>query len=158
MALDLMMEDREYATLLSYGLEGKTYEVGPDGAVALPAGLTADTNPYKWDANGFWFINKDLLAPRSNWTDNYIKLVENLRDNVLIADPLSGFAVNANQIKTEVMNVQSVYKQYFNPIAVGSVDDVEAAFTTLKTKMEEAGIQKLKEEAETQLVKWKTER
>ncbi len=158
MALDLMMEDKDYGALLTYGIEGKTYVIDAEGEVALPAGLTADTNPYKWDGNGFWFINKDLLAPRSNWTDNYRTLVQDLRDRILLTDPTSGFAVNANNIKTEVANVQNVYKQYFNPIAVGSANDVEAAFATLKSKMEEAGLQKIKEEAEIQLSSWKQEK
>ncbi len=156
MALDLMMQDKSYDTLLTYGLEGKTYVIDAEGKAALPEGLTSEKNPYNWDGNGFWFINKDIVAPRATWTDAYIALVQNLRDNVLIADPAAGFSVSTDNIKTEVANVQNVYKQYLNPIVIGSVKDVDAAFATLKSKMESAGLQKLKDEAAKQFAEWKT--
>jgi putative aldouronate transport system substrate-binding protein len=155
MALDLMMQDKDYSTLLQYGLEGVNHVI-KDGKADLPDGVTAETNTYNWDGNGFWFVNKDIVAPRATWTDEYIKLVADLRDNVLIPDPVAGFAVSTDNIKTEVANVQNVYKQYFNTIAIGSVKDVDAAFETLKQKMEAAGLQKMRDEAAAQLAAWKT--
>ena len=162
MALDLMMQDLEYDKLLMFGLEGVSYKITDQGKVALPDGVTAETNPYNWDGNGFWFINKDIVPARSTWSDAYIAMVKDLRDNVLIPDPCAGFTVATDNIKTEVANCQNVYHARLNqaplrlnPLAIGAVKDVEAAFDNMIGKLKDAGQQKLVDEAATQLKTWK---
>jgi putative aldouronate transport system substrate-binding protein len=148
MAMDLIIQDPEYDQLAYYGVEGVNY-VEKDGKIALPDGLTADKNTYAPDAAGFWFTNKDLLKPQAAWSDEYIKLREDAKKQVA-PYVYTAFAVNSEKVKTEVANTNAVMVQYYNPISLGMVKDVDAAFKTLDEKLTAAGIDKLLVEMKAQ--------
>ena len=148
MAMDLIMEDPEYDQLAYYGIDGVNY-VEKDGKIGLPDGVTADSNTYKPDASGFWFTNKDLLKPQATWSDDYIKLREDAKKQVA-PYVYASFSPDTNKIKTEVANCNQVMTQYFNPINLGMVKDVDAAFKTLDEKLTAAGFDKLMTELKAQ--------
>lgn len=148
-ALDLLMEDPSYAYLAYYGIEGINYTLTPDGKIGLPEGVTSESNSYPPDAAGFWFVNKDLFKPVANWTDSYKALQERVQP-LLEPTPLLGFLFNSDQVKSEIANLKSVSTQYAQPIYIGAVEDVEAAFDTLVQHMKKAGIDKVKAEVQKQ--------
>ncbi|WP_337103380.1 extracellular solute-binding protein [Paenibacillus sp. YIM B09110] len=148
-ALDLIMQDESYVYLAYYGIEGKHYAITGDDKLTLPEGVTPDTNTYPADAAGFWFVNKDFFKPSASWTDSYIDLNGKIKDYLAPATYL-GFAVNTESIKSEVANLKNVAAQYFLPITIGAVKDVDSAIATLNDKMKAAGIDKVKTEVETQ--------
>jgi len=148
MAMDLIMEDPDYNQLAYYGVEGVNYVV-KDGKIALPDGVTADKNTYAPDASGFWFTNKDLLKPQAAWSDAYVKLREDAKKQVA-PYAYAAFTPNTEKVKTEVANLNQVIVQYFNPINLGMVKDVDAAFKTLDDKLKAANIDKLMTEMKTQ--------
>ncbi|MDF2984623.1 MAG: extracellular solute-binding protein family 1 [Eubacterium sp.] len=148
MAMDLIMEDPDYNQLAYYGVEGVNYVV-KDGKIALPDGVTADKNTYPPDASGFWFTNKDLLKPQASWSDEYIRLREDAKKQVA-PYAYSAFTPNTDKVKTEVANLNQVIVQYFNPINLGMVKDVDAAFKTLDDKLKAANIDKLMTEMKAQ--------
>ncbi|HEY8462534.1 MAG TPA: extracellular solute-binding protein [Bacillota bacterium] len=141
MALDLIMEDPSYNYLVYYGIEGKNYVI-KDGKIDLPEGVTAEKNTYPPDAAGFWFTNKDQFKPLASWSDQYLEVRENLKQ-WLKSNPFAAFAPNTDAFKTEAANLNQVLIQYFNPIMIGAVKDVDQAFATLKQKMDAAGAQKV---------------
>jgi len=67
MALDLMIEDPSYCTLLYYDIEGANYVVTSDNKLDLPGGVTAGTNTYTGEAAGFWFTSKKITLPSTQW-------------------------------------------------------------------------------------------
>ncbi|WP_138493377.1 DUF3502 domain-containing protein [Paenibacillus pinistramenti] len=148
-ALDLIMEDESYVHLDYYGIEGKNYEFTSDGKLTLPQGVTTDTNTYPPDAAGFWFVDKDYLKPSADWTANYLELYNKTKD-YLVPATFSEFAFNSDKVKGQEANLKNVASQYFLPLTVGSVKDVDAAFDTLVSKMNAAGISKVKTELEAQ--------
>ncbi len=148
MAFDKIMEDKEYIHLVYFGIEGTNYVV-KDGKISLPEGLTSDKNTYPPDAAGFWFVNKDYFEPMESWTPQYIELQDKM-DQILVPDTYSAFAPVTDNVKTEVANVQQVFSQYFQPIAIGAVQDIDAAFNTLTEKLKAAGQQKILDEMTTQ--------
>jgi putative aldouronate transport system substrate-binding protein len=148
-ALDLLMEDPSYAYLAYYGIEGINYTITPDDKIGLPEGVTSESNTYPPDAAGFWFVNKDLFKPVANWTDPYKALQERVQP-LLEPTPLLGFLFNSDQVKSEIANLKSVSTQYAQPIYIGAVDNVEAAFDTLVQHMKKAGIDKVKAEVQKQ--------
>lgn len=148
-ALDLLMQDESYVMIDYYGIEGKNYALTSDGKLGLPDGVAAADNTYPPDAAGFWFVNKDYLKPSVSWTDSYIDLNNKVKD-YLIQIPYLGFSFNSDNVKTEIANLKNVSTQYFLPFAVGSVKDVNASFDTLVSKMNAAGVDKVKAELETQ--------
>ncbi len=149
MALDLLMEDESYVNLDYLGIEGKNYVV-KDGKIALPDGVTTETNPYPVDAAGFWFINKNLLKPFESKPDQVIKLYEDVK-GYTINPGMDNWVPDISNIKTEVANLQQVSTQYQNPIFVGAIKDVNDAIKTLADKQNAAGVDKVVAELQKQM-------
>lgn len=61
-----------------------------------------------------------------------------------------GFLFNSGNVKTEIANLKSVSIEYAQPIYIGAVEDVDAAFATLAVKLKAAGIDKVKAEVKQQ--------
>jgi len=150
MAMDLIDEDPTYENLVYYGIEGVNYVKTADGKIGLPEGLTADKNTYPPDAAGFWFTNKNLHLPLTTWTQSYIDLYNRIPD-LLGVDPLAAFSPNTDNIKTEAANCNQTLTQYSNPIALGAVKDVDAAYKQLDSKLKAAGIDKIYTELSKQI-------
>lgn len=148
-ALDLIMQDESYVYLMYYGIEGKNYAITADGKLTLPEGVTSETNTYPPDAAGFWFVNKDLFKPNADWTESYVELNGKIKDYLLPPTYL-GFSFNSESVKSEIANLKNVSSQYFLPIAIGAVKDVNKSFDTLVSKLNAAGVDKVKKEVETQ--------
>lgn len=148
MALDLIMEDPSYNKLVYYGIEGVNY-VEKDGKIALPDGVTVESNTYPPDASGFWFTNKTQFPPMANWTEQFIEHKESLKD-ILVPYVYNSLAMDTANIKTELANMSTVKTQYVLPITGGIVKDVDKAFADLEKKAKDAGIDKIFAEAQKQ--------
>ncbi len=148
-ALDLIMEDESYVNLVYFGIEGKHYVVTPDGKIGLPPGLKAADNAYTPDVSGFWFVNKDYFKPIATWTDAYIDHYNKVQD-YLVDTTYLGFSFNNDNVKSQVANIKNVSSQYAEPIFIGAVKDVDAAFDTLISKLKAAGIDEVKAEVQKQ--------
>lgn len=151
LALDLLLEDESYNNLVYFGIEGTNYVV-KDGKIDLPEGVTAEENTYPPDASGFWFVNKNNHLPLASWDKEYIELREELRGgDTLLDHPLAAFNLKLDDVQTEVANITQVYAQYFHPIQVGMVEDIDEAFAIVEKKLKAAGSEKLKEEVKKQV-------
>ncbi|MFC3800060.1 ABC transporter substrate-binding protein [Cohnella sp. GCM10012308] len=148
-ALDLIMEDPSYAYLAYYGIEGQNYVITGNGEIGLPAGVTSESNTYPPDASGFWFVNKALFSPMETWTREYVELQGKI-DSYLVNMPYTGFTFNSQNYESEVASLKSISTQYAQPIYIGAVHDVDAAFDALTAKLNGAGIEKVKTEVQKQ--------
>ncbi|MNB93377.1 hypothetical protein D3C75_405090 [compost metagenome] len=148
-ALDLIMQEPSYAYLAYYGIEGLNYTMLSDGRIGLPEGVSAESNTYPPDASGFWFVNKELFPPMAEWTDSYVEM-RNRIDGYLKPVTYLGFLFNSGNVKTEIANLKSISIEYAQPIYIGAVEDVDAAFTRLSGLLKAAGIDKVKAEVEQQ--------
>jgi putative aldouronate transport system substrate-binding protein len=149
MALDLIMEDRDFNYLAYYGIEGKNYVITADNKIALPDGVTADNNTYPPDSAGFWFTNKDQFLPMATWSDEYIDLKKKIPD-MLYTNPCTAFIPNEDNIQTETANIKQVMQQYALPLEVGMVDNVDDAMATLEKNLKAAGIEDVQKEVQAQ--------
>lgn len=149
MALDLIMEDKAYDYLVYYGIEGKNYSITSDNKIGLPSGVTTDNNTYPADSAGFWFTNKDLFLPSATWTDEYLSLKKQI-PSMLVTSPWATFSFDQTNVKTEMATLTQVDQQYFNPIEVGAVKNVDDAIKTLRDKQKAAGWQKVYDEVQKQ--------
>jgi len=152
MALDLIMEDPEYVYLDYFGIDGKNYII-KDGKIALPDGVKAEENTYPIDAAGFWFVDKSLFKPLASTPQQVIDIKTNI-DQLLKRNVLGSFSVDMANIKTEVANLLSINTQYYSPIQIGMVNDVDAAFKILDEKMNAASIDKVIKELQEQINKY----
>lgn len=146
MALDRIMEQKDYDMLVYYGIEGKNYVINSDSKLDLPQGVTAESNTYPPDAAGFWFTNKDIFPILATWTDNYVALKKQI-PSMLKSTPWQNFTFDQTNVKTEVANLTQADTQYANPVYVGSVSNVDSAISTLLDKEKAAGWQKVYDEA-----------
>ncbi len=153
MALDLMMQEPSYVMLTYFGIEGENYAMTADGKVGLPEGITNDSNTYPVDVAGFWFVSKDLQPPLESWTDSYIAHREQLT-GILINNPMNGFQTNKEPTKTEEANCNNAFMQYGQPLFLGAVKDVDAAFAEMETNVKAAGYDKIVEEAKKQIAEF----
>jgi putative aldouronate transport system substrate-binding protein len=149
MALDRIMEDKDYDYLVYFGIEGKNYVITPDNKIGLPSGVTADNNTYAPDAAGFWFTNKDIFLPLATWPEEYLKL-KNKIPSMLIQSPWATFSFDQSNVKTEVAALKEIDMQYFSPIEIGAVKNVEEAIKNLREKENAVGWQKVYNEVKKQ--------
>lgn len=151
MFLDRIMEDKAYNYLVYFGIEGENYVV-KDEKIDLPDGVTADTNTYPPDAAGFWFTNKNQFLPLASWDDAYVALKDQLNSgDWLVNNPLSAFSPQVDSVATEVANLNQTIVQYLQPIYIGLVPDVDAAFVTLDEQLKAAGVEKVQAELQKQV-------
>ncbi|WEK54713.1 MAG: DUF3502 domain-containing protein [Candidatus Cohnella colombiensis] len=148
MFIDLIMEEPSYNNLVYFGLEGVNYVV-KDGKIALPDGVTAETNTYPPDAAGFWFTNKSQHLPLASWNEQYIAHKASLK-NILVPYIYNSFAMDTENIKGELATMGTVGTQYLLPIQGGIVKDVDAAFTVLEEKVRAASLEKILDDANKQ--------
>jgi len=148
MALDLIMEEPSYNNLAYFGVEGVNYVV-KDGKIALPDGVTAETNTYPPDAAGFWFTNKSQHLPLASWNEQYIAHKQSLK-NILVPYVYNSFSMDTAGIKSELAAMGTAGTQYQLPVQGGIVKDVDAAYATLEENAKKAGIEKIVAEANAQ--------
>jgi putative aldouronate transport system substrate-binding protein len=148
MAMDLIMEDREYDMLVYFGIEGKNYEIKDDKIVLLNSS-DKDKDSYPPDQSGFWFTNKDIFPPLESWTPSYIAHREQIK-SLLAPNIYAAFAPATDNIKVEAETCNQIITQYLNPIQLGSVKDVDASFKALEEKLKSAGIERIMAEMKKQ--------
>lgn len=148
MAMDLIMENREYDMLVYFGIEGKNY-MEKDNKVVLLNESEKGSGSYPPDQAGFWFTNKDIFPPLASWTPSYIEHKEQLK-TLLAPNIYAAFAPATDNIKIETENCNQIITQYLNPIQLGTVKDVDASFQVLKEKLRAAGIERIMAEMNRQ--------
>jgi putative aldouronate transport system substrate-binding protein len=147
MFLDRLMEDKSYNYLIYFGIEGKHYTI-KDGKINLNPAIS----DYPVDAAGFWFTDKNQHLALANWTPQYASLRSDIVKKGFVVDyPLSALNVDTTAIKNEVAAVNQVLIQYYQPIEVGAVPDVDAALKTLQQKLKAAGVDAIQAECQKQI-------
>lgn len=147
MAMDLIMEDESYVDVAYYGIQDKNYKVTSDGKLDYTG---IDATLYPVDQAGFWFVDKDFFKPSTSWTTGYTDLQGKV-GGMLATDTLAAFTPDLNNVKTQIANLNQVLTQYLNPIELGAVPDVDAAFKTLNDNLNSAGQADVKTELDKQI-------
>lgn len=153
MAINMLMTDKECYDLAAYGIEGVHYEAIDDDKYRPLE--DADRFPANQSCNWGW--NNENLK-RKLYVENpdpvLVKAeetVERWKNELISNHPLDAFAFAEENVKNEVAVINTVLTQYMQPISLGFVDDVEAAVEELRTKLREAGIEKVIEEMNRQV-------
>ena len=83
--------------------------------------------------------NKDQTEIGAKWTENAVE------------SPTAAFSFDDTNVKNELANLKSIYTQYVPLLDLGLVEDVEATLAEFQKQAEAAGLDKILEEAKTQL-------
>lgn len=153
--LEAFNNDLDIYHLLCRGIEGKHYVISDtaNNVVDFPSGVSASNDRYN---------------PQSSWMFGNIFNDFYSSEDVAGAWPLSlqdnqtatpsqalGFAFDPTSVKTELAQVQQAQQQYGYPLIMGRVDS-SSGLQTYLSKLNDAGIQKVISEVQSQLNKWKS--
>ncbi len=149
--LELFNTDVEIYNTIAKGVEGKHWDWADKANLVIkPGPNNADYNPNTdWEfGNQFnaYYIDPKQAEIKA-WDATY-KLNNDSPPSAAL-----GFNFNPEPVKTELANVAAAAKEYQEPLAAGMVDPATALPEYLK-RLDEAGLQKLIEEAQRQLTEW----
>lgn len=143
MFLNLLNTDPTLMTLLNYGVEGIHYEKTADGLVRF-LDKRSDYTPWR---NGMGNIT--LLPPQEGEGAEFWDTFKAYYGGAE-STPILGFIFNQEPVSSELAAIANVAAEYGFALMAGSMDPAEKLDEYLK-KLDEAGMQKVVDEANTQL-------
>lgn len=149
--MNLLYTNADIVNLTDWGIEGKHYVKNADGTIGYPKGIDASTTGYNPGID--WLIGDQFLSHiwQGNSQQN-AKTVENDNKIAPISNVL-GFAFDSTKVKTELANVNNVYKQYAPGLDTGTIDPAKI-LPEFVSKLKAAGLDKIIAEKQTQLDDW----
>ncbi len=149
MACELFGVDPDLNALLEYGIKDVHYTVNADGTIkSTEAGASrypADAFPLVWN-------NRDLsLYKQVEGGIPELMEVQEHVDELSIIPPHSGFVLKTDEISSEVAAMNNVITTMKGVTNFGMFDSPEAVIEEYKSKMDTAGAEKVKAEAQRQL-------
>ena len=145
MFLEKLRQDQSYYNLLTYGIEGKHYEITPDDQIkALNIDAFALEGYCSWGFKSLKFFKEPVGAPAK------LKEVKDKVKSLTVENKYVLFVPNLDPIKNETAAVLNVMQQYAVPMNYGYVEPVKG-LATLKEKLKAAGSEKVMAELQKQL-------
>ncbi len=141
--LNLLNTDPYVMTLLNYGVEGVHYNKNAEGEVEF----TDARSTYSPWTNGLG--NVTLLPPQKGQGADFQKNFAEFYGNAKTL-PTVGFIFDAEPVETEIAAVANIKEAYALSLCTGSVD-VDEKLPELLKKLDDAGMQKIVDEANRQL-------
>ena len=145
--MELLAMDEELNRLVNYGIEGKHYVINEDGQRDLPEGVTAEERGYNGYGSIHW--SKEFkLADAGTWPE-YESTLSAYVDRGHIS-PLNGFSPDFTAVETELANMTALWSEYVKSLDYG-VLPVSETIEEVKSAMEAAGAEKVREEIKAQI-------
>lgn len=147
MFLDLVKNDARYADLVTYGIQGKHYDLTGDGKVKP----LADSANYPIDGNCNWGWRDDKLFKQvDGGIPNYAD-IRGAWEKVAFTHPVQNFTFDDSKVKNEVATVSNLWKTDFKVVVMGFPKDVEDDVKKLIEKYKTAGNDKIIQEQQKQV-------
>lgn len=144
MLLEKLRNDKSYYDLMTYGIEGKHFQITADKKLKV---LDSSWVPEMYCSWGFrdnkFHLDPVGSPPNLQTAKNHLKATA--KRNIY-----SMFNINADPIKNEYSAVLNVMQQYYTPLKLGYVDPV-SGLATLKKELKAAGIDKVQAELQKQV-------
>jgi len=146
MFLEKIHTDKTYYDLVQYGVKGLNYNLNGEKLDYTKI----DSANHGFDIAAWAMRNTPFIRENINDWPNY-KVIDAALTKVGKPDPFDGYVFDVSNIQSENAAISQVITQYAIPLEAGLVKDPEAALTTLKQKMKDAGFEKYKSEIDKQL-------
>ncbi len=151
--LEKFHQDERYYDLIHFAIKGRNYEIDADGKVTLPSGVSAADNGYLANAPGSWGLNdRKFFRPSAKNSPEIDAAVEDMIKKA-VKNPLRGFIFRTDAVNSEVAECQELEAQYVQPLTWGLVDPGKV-LPEFRKKLHEAGIDKIKAEADKQIAEF----
>lgn len=144
MFLNLLNTDPELMTMMNYGTEGFTYNKNSDGTITFIDEARATYSPWR---NGMGNIR--MLPPTADEGADYWDRFSAYYD-AGEALPSGAFIFDSSSLSNEATAIANVYGQYAFQL-MGGATDPDTVLPEFLSKLEEAGMSKLVDEANSQL-------
>ncbi|SDX99824.1 ABC transporter substrate-binding protein [Paenibacillus sp. CF384] len=146
MFLELLRTDQSYYNLLTYGIEGKHYEITADNKLkALDLDGFAPEGYCSWGFKSPEFYKEPVDSP-----PNIDEVRKQLSDRAL-DNPYALFTPDFEPVKNEMAALNNVVQQYALPLNYGYIKDPAEGLKTLVDKIKNAGSDKIIAEMQKQL-------
>jgi putative aldouronate transport system substrate-binding protein len=147
---DLITSDTEAHRAFFYGIEGQSYEIVMDNGNERVKALNTDrySSSALWAArtNGLTLQNAGSPPDLQDFKDGFDAAI---KDGVG-AQKYRSFTIDTSSIETEYAACINVHQQYWWPLELGYVDP-EAGLADYASKMQAAGIEKVRDTLQKQL-------
>ncbi len=150
--LDLMYTNPDIVNLISYGIEGKDYEIkdAEKNIIGYPEGV--DASSVGWN-NETWLVGNGALGYVWETDDPDIwEQYKDLNENS-VKSCIFGFTFDPENVKTQVTAIQNVVNKYKSTIGCGLADPEESVAKFVE-ELENAGINDVIEEVKKQIQVW----
>jgi putative aldouronate transport system substrate-binding protein len=153
--LELLNTDPVFYNMLSKGIEGEHWEWADQDALLIrPANGAASFADTGYSPNTDWMFGNVFNAYYTDpsqvgaWPET-AELNRNAQPS-----PILGFTFDPAPVETELASVTAVIQEFGDPLGSGVVD-VDEGITRLNTALQDAGIERIREEAQRQIDEWK---
>jgi putative aldouronate transport system substrate-binding protein len=145
MLLEKLRQDQSYYNLLTYGIEGRHYEITADNMLKpLNTDAFAPEGYCSWGFKSLKFYKDPVGSPPT------LAAVKEKLASMVIENKYLLFTPNIEPIKNENAAIINVMQQYEIPLRLGYVDPVKG-LATLREKLKAAGIDKVITELQKQV-------
>ncbi|MCG7379765.1 extracellular solute-binding protein [Paenibacillus sp. ACRSA] len=141
---DLLQNDKEIHDLAMYGIAGEHYI--PEGEDKYSAGPRSSQYP----GYSVWGWNSHLNRENVNTPQEALDIIAASQSN-LYHYPLESFVLVDTKVKNEIANIGNVMMRYNLPLGYGIINDLNKGQQDLINQLKAAGIDKVKEEIQSQI-------
>ena len=149
--INLMNSNEEYRTVARYGIEGKHFTTESEGIVVRTQEGMDRMNPNAY-GQGTYALGPVEASPFESVPANphqWTELVERYEKEA-VTSPIMGFTFDITPVQDECLAMASIWEQYIYELQTGT-SDPDVVFPELRAKLEAVGLQKVIDEAQSQL-------
>lgn len=143
--LNLLNTDSYLMTLFEYGVEGQHYTLDSDGLVVFNDAERANYSPWRNGMGNITILPAQQGEGKDFFKNTFVPYYSSAK-----GIPAFGYVFDPTSVETELAALANVAGQYALALCAGSVDPATALPEFLQ-KLEEAGMQKVVDEANVQL-------
>jgi putative aldouronate transport system substrate-binding protein len=151
--LNLIWQDPNLSNTLAYGIEGTNYTVNTSKNGSAKSVIPKSGKEQTW---AIWHNWVGPLFDQWDSTWNSTERLQQMQEankKGRVSQTL-GFAFNIEPVKAEVAQISAIAKETKSVLAAGSMSDFNEYIKTTSKKYADAGIAKVKEEANKQFKEW----
>ncbi|GGI65346.1 ABC transporter substrate-binding protein [Enterococcus alcedinis] len=146
--LNYVNTNKEVADLLVYGIEGQHYDRNDDDSITM-------TNTKDYYQGAWALLDCYLISSTTPKTEDFEKNAEIAKafQDESPESPILGFSFDSSNFRTQMASINSILDQYLPSLKTGTMDP-EKVLPEMLEKIEQAGNQEMKEEAQRQYDEW----
>ncbi|MGB7338208.1 MAG: ABC transporter substrate-binding protein [Phototrophicaceae bacterium] len=153
--LGLLNTDPVFYNMLSKGLEGVHWEWADEEQLLIqPANGAESFADTGYAPNTDWMFGNVFNAYYTDPTQIGAWPATAELNRAARPSPVLGFTFDGSEVETEIASVSAVLQEYGDPMGSGLID-VDEGIATLNQVLQDAGIERIREEMQRQIDEWK---